>query len=122
MSYKKLPMANFQLKRIYEQPAKTDGYRILIDRLWPRGVKKEAAELDEWDKEIAPSAALRKQFDHRPERFDTFSAQYHEELLEKKTELDRLRELAKKKQVTLLYASKDEHINHAVVLKQVLES
>ncbi len=115
-------MANFQLKRIYEQPAKTDGYRILIDRLWPRGVKKEAAELDEWDKEIAPSAALRKQFDHRPERFDTFSAQYHEELLEKKTELDRLRELAKKKQVTLLYASKDEHINHAVVLKQVLES
>lgn len=113
-------MANFELKRIYEMPAKTDGYRVLVDRLWPRGVKKEVAELDEWNKDVAPSTALRKQFDHQPDRFAAFSAQYREELLDKTTELNRLRDLAKNKRVTLLYAAKDEHVNHAVILKEVL--
>jgi|SRR5690606_20090111 len=113
-------MANFEVKRIYDAPAKADGYRVLVDRLWPRGVRKEEAELDEWNKDVAPSTALRKQFDHQPDRFAAFSAQYREELLNKTAELDRLRAHAKNKRVTLLYAAKDEQVNHAVVLKEVL--
>lgn len=115
-------MTGFKLKRIYELPSDEDGYRILVDRLWPRGQQKDAAQLDEWNKYIAPSPALRKWFDHQPTRFEAFSARYREELLAKTRDLDRLRSLAKAKQVTLLYAAKNEHINHAVVLKQVLES
>mgnify|MGYP001334088319 CR=1 FL=1 len=115
-------MAGFQLKRIYDPASNTDGYRILVDRLWPRGVKKEAAALDEWNKEIAPSTNLRKWFDHKPERFEAFSAQYREELKTKVPELERLHNLAKKRKVTLLYAAKDEQVNHAVVLKEALES
>ena len=115
-------MANIQVKRIYDAPGTTDGYRILIDRLWPRGVKKDTAQLDEWNKEIAPSTELRKWFNHQPERFDAFSARYREELHGKETELNRLRGLGKTKPLTLLYAAKDEHINHAVVLKAVLDT
>lgn len=115
-------MAGFKLKRVYEPPSGEDGYRILVDRLWPRGQRKDTAQLDEWDKDIAPSPALRKWFDHQPARFEAFSARYREELSAKTSDLDRLRSLAKAQQVTLLYAAKDEHINQAVVLKQVLES
>ncbi len=115
-------MGGFKLKRIYEAPSKDDGYRVLVDRLWPRGQQKEAAKLDEWNKDIAPSPALRKWFDHQPARFEAFSAQYREELTAKAADLDRLRDTAKAKRVTLLYAAKDEHHNHAVVLKRVLES
>ncbi len=115
-------MSGFKLKRVYETPSKEDGYRILVDRLWPRGQRKDAAQLDEWNKDIAPSPALRKWFDHQPERFPAFSAQYREELAAKAADLDRLRDIAKKKQVTLLYAAKDEHHNQAIVLKQVLDS
>lgn len=115
-------MTGFKIKRIYESPVKTDGYRILVDRLWPRGIKKEAAELDEWNKEIAPTADLRKWFDHKSAHFEAFSAQYREELKTKTPELDRLRNLARKKTVTLLYAAKDKQVNHAVILKDILES
>lgn len=115
-------MSGFRLKRVYEAPSKEDGYRILVDRLWPRGQRKDAAQLDEWNKDVAPSPALRKWFAHQPARFDAFSAQYREELTAKTANLDRLREIAKTTRVTLLYAAKDEHNNHAVVLKQVLES
>lgn len=115
-------MAGFKIKRIYDPPAQADGYRVLIDRLWPRGRRKEDTQLDEWDKEVAPSTDLRKWFDHQPERFDAFSARYREELATKATDLDRLRDLAKQKTVTLLYAAKDEQLNQAIVLKQVLEA
>lgn len=115
-------MGGFKLKRIYESPSQEDGYRVLVDRLWPRGQRKEAAQLDEWNKDIAPSAALRKWFNHQPERFEAFSAQYCEELSAKTADLEKLRNIAKAKPVTLLYSAKDEDNNQAVVLKQVLES
>ncbi|MEC3881859.1 DUF488 domain-containing protein [Parapedobacter sp. 10938] len=115
-------MGGFKLKRVYEAPSEADGYRLLVDRLWPRGQRKDTAQLDEWNKDIAPSPALRKWFGHQPQRFDAFSAQYREELMAKSANLDRLREIAKKKKVTLLYAAKDDQHNHAVVLKQVLDS
>lgn len=115
-------MNGFKLKRVYEAPSKEDGYRILVDRLWPRGQRKDAAQLDEWNKDIAPSPALRKWFNHQQERFEAFSVRYREELAAKTAELDKLRAMAKKRQVTLLYGAKDEHHNQAVVLKNVLES
>lgn len=111
---------HFQIKRIYEKPDPTDGYRILVDRLWPRGVKKEAAMLNEWNKEIAPSPALRKWFDHKEERFAEFSKRYKEELRLQTKELNRLRKKAETKQISLLYGAKDPGINHAIVLYNVL--
>ncbi len=113
-------MKDIKLKRIYDEPSDGDGYRVLVDRLWPRGVSKEDAKLDEWDKEIAPSSELRKWFDHKEERFNEFSKRYREELKDKENDLDKLRGIAKSKTLTLLYAAKDPGINQAVVLKEVL--
>jgi uncharacterized protein YeaO (DUF488 family) len=115
-------MKDIKLKRIYDEPSDGDGYRVLVDRLWPRGVSKEDAKLDEWDKEIAPSSELRKWFDHKEERFNEFLKRYREELKDKEPDLDKLREIAKKKTLTLLYAAKDHEINQAVVLKEVLSN
>ena len=95
---------------------------MLVDRLWPRGQRKEAAQLDEWKKDIAPSPSLRKWFDHQPARFEAFAERYRGELAAKTEDRDRLRDIAKTKWVTLLYAAKDERNNQAVVLKKVLES
>ena len=113
-------MKTIQLKRVYEDKSKDDGHRVLIDRLWPRGVSKEDAHFDEWMKELAPSTELRKWFDHKPERFEEFSKRYKKELAEQKELLDKLKELAKKKKVTLLFAAKDTEINNAVVIQEVL--
>jgi uncharacterized protein YeaO (DUF488 family) len=113
-------MKGIKLKRIYEDASNDDGYRVLVDRLWPRGVSKEEAKLDEWDKEIAPSTELRKWFDHKEERFDEFAHRYREELKDKKETLDKLREKAKHNMLCLLYAAKDPEINQAVVLRDVL--
>lgn len=113
-------MKGIKLKRIYDNPSSDDGYRILVDRLWPRGVSKEDAKLDEWDKEIAPSTELRKWFNHLEERFDAFAHRYREELKDKKEILDKLREKAKYKTLCLLYAAKDPEINQAIVLRDVL--
>lgn len=110
-----------KIKRIYEKPTPSDGYRILIDRVWPRGVSKEEAKLDEWNKDIAPSTALRKWFGHRPELFDEFSVRYQEELHNKIEELKRIKGIAKKQKLTLLYGAKNEQINHAVILEEVLK-
>lgn len=110
------------IKRIYEAVSENDGYRLLVDRIWPRGVSKEKAHLDEWNKNIAPSAALRKWFDHKEERLEGFTLKYKEELLNQTEELNRVREIAKNEPVTLLYAAKDTHINHALVLRNVLIS
>lgn len=109
-----------QIKRIYDEPEKQDGYRILVDRLWPRGMTKERAHLDEWNKEVAPSDELRKWFGHKMENFEEFSRKYKAELKDKGEELQRIRELAEDKMVTLLYAARDTDVNHARVLLNVL--
>ncbi|WOD44801.1 DUF488 domain-containing protein [Hwangdonia lutea] len=115
-------MKTIKTKRIYEDPAKHDGYRILVDRIWPRGVSKQDAKLDDWNKNIAPSEKLRKWFDHDPDKFEEFEEKYQKELENKSEDLNRIREHAKSKTVTLLYGAKDTKHNQAVVLKTVLEA
>lgn len=105
-------------KRIYDTSAADDGYRILIDRLWPRGISKEKAKIDLWLKEIAPSTELRKWFDHDPKKWDEFQKKYTDELDSKKELLKQIKDLEKEHQkVTLLFAAKDaEHANIDVLL------
>lgn len=114
------PASHLRLKRAYEPAAAGDGTRILIDRLWPRGVSKEEAALDDWMKDIAPSTELRGWFGHDPERWPEFQRRYKAELRQHTQELDRIRALAKKQTVTLVYSAHDEEHNDAVVLKDVL--
>lgn len=110
-----------KLKRAYDPVKKDDGCRILVDRLWPRGVSKEELSLDHWLKDLAPTDELRQWFDHDPERFEEFRHRYKKEL-DKNKQLDELRSLcAKEKKVTLIYAAKDRNHNNAVVLKEYLE-
>ena len=113
-------MKTIQIKRVYEDKSKDDGYRVLVDRLWPRGVSKEDAHFDEWMKELAPSTELRKWFDHKQERFEEFTKRYKKELIEQNELLDKLKQIAEKKKVTLLFAAKDTEINNAVVIREVL--
>ena len=115
-----IPPANVRLKRAYEPPARSDGTRILVDRLWPRGVRKEDAHLDGWVKEIAPSAALRKWFGHDPARWREFEHRYAVELARHAGEIEQLRALARKGPVTLVFGARDEEHNDAVVLRKVL--
>lgn len=110
-----------KIKRIYEEPDPEDGYRMLVDRLWPRGVSKEEAKLDEWNKDIAPSGELRKWFGHKPELFDEFVERYKAELKPQHNTLLRMKALGEKGQLTLLYGAKDEHRNQAVVLLALIE-
>jgi uncharacterized protein YeaO (DUF488 family) len=109
-----------RLKRAYEPPAPDDGIRILIDRLWPRGVKKTDAAVDEWMKEIAPSTELRKWFGHNPERWQEFRHRYKREIKQHPDEIDRLRTLAQHGRITLVFSAHDEAHNDAVVLKDLL--
>ena len=110
-----------RIARIYEPRGKQDGWRVLVDRLWPRGLKKEAAQIDEWMKEIAPSDALRKWFAHKPERWPEFQRRYRAELAKKKELIGRLREFEREHgTVTLLFGAKDEEHNQAVALRNVL--
>jgi len=105
-----------KLKRIYDAPAKDDGYRVFVDRLWPRGKAREEVVFDEWLKDVAPSPELREWFGHKPERFKEFSHKYTEEL-HKNLAAGRLKDLAKEHvTITLLYGAKDPEVNHAVVL------
>lgn len=113
-------MASISIKRIYDKPAPTDGIRILVDRLWPRGVSKEAAALDLWSKEIAPSPELRTWFDHRDDRFAEFKKRYLLELRSNPAVPDVAKGIGKRK-VTLLYGAKDGNVNHAVVLADYLQ-
>jgi uncharacterized protein YeaO (DUF488 family) len=113
-------MNTIYIKRIYDKSSDKDSYRVLVDRLWPRGISKKDANLDEWNKESAPSTALRKWFDHKEERFDEFAQLYREELMIKEEELNKLRTIAKKNDLTLLYGAKNSKINHAIVLRDVL--
>jgi uncharacterized protein YeaO (DUF488 family) len=109
----------FQLKRIYEPPSPTDGIRVLVDRLWPRGLKKTDADLALWMKDVAPSPGLRVWFNHDPERFAEFRRRYTSEL-KGNPAVAELRKLGKSKRVTLLYAAHDPKVNHALVLQSAL--
>jgi uncharacterized protein YeaO (DUF488 family) len=108
------------LKRAYEEASSSDGYRVLIDRLWPRGVSKEQAHLDEWARELAPSTELRRWFGHDPARFDEFRRRYRVELSAHEEKLDELRGRARKGTLTLVYSARDTEHNDAVVLGEVL--
>lgn len=115
-----MPKFPIKIKRIYELASTEDGLRILVDRLWPRGVTKERTAIDYWYKEISPSNDLRKWFGHKEDRFKEFSKLYREELKSQNILLNQIRLMADKKTITLIYAAKDPKINHAVVLKDVL--
>lgn len=111
---------SLQIKRIYEPVSPNDGYRILVDRIWPRGISKEMAAIDEWLKDIAPSTELRKWFNHIPERFEIFKEKYEQELLSQVSDLVRIKTISQNQNVTLLYGAKDETHNQAVVLMNVI--
>lgn len=113
-------MTNYGIKRVYEAPSASDGYRVLVDRLWPRGVSKEKAKLDQWCKEIAPSTELRTWFNHTPERFDEFSKRYIEELTVNSAVYELKERTKTEKVVTLLYGAHDPLYNQAVVLRDFL--
>lgn len=110
------------LKRAYDAAEPSDGYRVLIDRLWPRGVSKQEAQLDEWAKELAPSAELRKWFGHDPTRFAEFRRRYREELAGHEEKLNELRHRAATGALTLVYGARDTEHNDAVVLAEVLRA
>jgi uncharacterized protein YeaO (DUF488 family) len=110
-----------KIKRVYESPAKDDGTRILIDRLWPRGLTKEKAAIDLWLKDIAPSTELRKWFGHDPKKWNAFQKRYRQELEENKETVALLKSQLKKGPVSLVYGAKDELHNDAVVLKEWLQ-
>jgi uncharacterized protein YeaO (DUF488 family) len=109
-----------RLKRAYDDPEAADGYRVLVDRLWPRGVSRERARLDEWARELAPSPELRRWFGHEPARFETFRRRYVQELAEQGPKLRELRRRAREGTLTLVYAARDAEHNDAVVLAEVL--
>lgn len=111
-----------KIKRIYDEPASTDGYRVLIDRMWPRGISKQEAAIDEWNKDVAPSPELRKWFNHEPEKFEEFKARYIAELKSRTEQINRLHSIASKGELTLLYGAKDTHNNQAVVLLEHLKT
>ena len=111
---------NIKLKRAYEPASAGDGTRVLVDRLWPRGVSKDAAALDLWLKELAPSTGLRKWFGHDPARWAEFQLRYVQEVREHPQLLAQLRDLARKGPVTLVFSARDEAHNDAIVLRQLL--
>lgn len=109
------------IKRAYDPPARGDGVRILVDRLWPRGIPKEKLKVDLWLKDIAPSDTLRRWFSHDPDRWDEFKAHYFEELDANKEAVERIIHETGKRPVTLLFSSKEQEFNNAVALKEYLE-
>ncbi|WP_423148148.1 DUF488 domain-containing protein [Rubrolithibacter danxiaensis] len=114
-------METVLIKRVYEPSKKTDGFRVLADRLWPRGLKKEQAAIDLWLKDIAPSSDLRKWFNHKPENWEAFCTRYKAELKENNALKELLELIKKHKTVTLLYSAHDETHNNVVVLQQFVK-
>ena len=110
-----------ELRRVYDKTPPPKGYRVLVDRLWPRGIKKESLPLDEWSRDVAPSTDLRKWFAHEPSRWRMFRTRYLNELKAKQDILRHLRDVAKKRPLVLLYSAKDEERNQAVVIRDALE-
>lgn len=115
-----IPAANIKLKRAYEPVANGDGQRILVDRLWPRGVRKSDLKIQEWLKDIAPTAELRKWFGHDPKRWHEFQRRYRLELQLQPARIAKLRRLARRGPITLVFAAKDETHNDAVALRKIL--
>jgi uncharacterized protein YeaO (DUF488 family) len=115
-----IPPTRVKTKRAYRQPAAEDGTRILVDRLWPRGIKKTEAAIDLWMKDIAPSSELRRWFGHRTERWSEFRRRYAAELRRRPDLLEELRSLARKGPITLVFAAHDETHNDAIVLRKML--
>ena len=111
---------NLRLKRAYDPATPADGYRVLIDRLWPRGLSRERAALDEWERELAPSTELRRWFGHDPKRFDEFRLRYLDELRHQRPRISHLRRRARAGTVTLVYSAHDTEHNDAVVLAEVV--
>jgi uncharacterized protein YeaO (DUF488 family) len=111
---------DLRAKRAYDPVADEDGYRVLIDHVWPRGVSRERARLDDWARELAPSDGLRKWFDHDPSRFAEFRARYRDELADHYERLEELRRRATSGPVTIVYAARDREHNNAVVLTELL--
>jgi uncharacterized protein YeaO (DUF488 family) len=116
----KYQMVGIRIKRVYQEPAAEDGTRILVDRLWPRGLTKEEARVDLWLKEVAPSTELRKWFAHDPTKWAEFRSRYLDELKRNKEQLSLIRQEAAKGTVTLVYGAKDQEHNEAVVLQRLL--
>ena len=116
----KITTTNVKLKRAYEPPAADDGTRVLIDRLWPRGITKKHAAIDQWMKDIAPSTELRKWFGHDPARWDEFRRRYAHEVRQNTELLDQLRSLARQGPMTLVYSAHDEEHNDAVELRELI--
>ena len=117
---KRIAATNVKLKRAYDPPAASDGTRILIDRLWPRGVSKANAAIDQWDKSIAPSTMLRNWFRHDPARWQEFRRRYADEIHRHREQLDELRARAQSGRITLVFAAHDKIHNHAIVLRDIL--
>jgi len=113
---------DIRIKRAYDDPAAEDGTRILVDRLWPRGLSKEKARIDDWPKEIAPSNELRRWYGHDPEKWEEFRSRYFAELEERPDEVEKLREQVRQGRATFVFSSKEEELNNAVALKEYLES
>jgi uncharacterized protein YeaO (DUF488 family) len=117
---KRILKSNVKLKRAYESPSVEDGTRVLVDRLWPQGVKKAEAAIDHWLKELSPSTELRKWFGHDPDRWQEFRRRYALELRRSPDQIDRLRDLARQGPITLVYAAHDQMHNDAVVLRDIV--
>ena len=117
---RKVPAGNVKLKRAYEPPASDDGTRVLIDRLWPHGISKKRAAIDQWMKDISPSTELRKWFGHDPARWDEFRRRYAKEVRQNTDLLDQLRSLARHGPITLVYSAHDEEHNDAVELRELI--
>jgi uncharacterized protein YeaO (DUF488 family) len=111
---------DIRLKRAYDPAVSSDGYRVLIDRLWPRGVSRERAKLDEWERKLPPSTKLRQWFGHEPARFEEFRRRYIEELRSQRSRLTELRRRARNGTLTLVYSARDAEHNDAVVLAEIL--
>lgn len=110
-------------KRAYDKPSKEDGYRILVDGLWPRGISKDDAKIDLWLKEISPSSELREWFSHDPKKWEGFKSKYRDELKEKAELVKEIKRIEKeKKTITLLYSTKDEQHNNVIVLSEILKN
>ena len=113
---------SIRLKRVYDEPAKADGHRVLVDRLWPRGLTKREAQIDEWLKEIAPSTALRQWYKHDSDKWQEFKKKYAAELDEHREQVAKLAQEARKRTVTFLFSAKDIERNNAVALREYIEN
>jgi uncharacterized protein YeaO (DUF488 family) len=111
-----------KIKRAYERPSSTDGFRILVDRLWPRGISKDKAKVEFWPKELAPSTELRRWYGHNPEKWSEFKSLYAAELSGNQELLNKLMEYVRKGTVTFVYSSKEQRLNNAIALKEYVES